>query len=202
VKWWPLFRRDPGDGREAEQRAQPRVDGHAQLTCSLGEIMDISMTGVRIACRGRVPDHAGKLEKFTLGDAQQQVPFTARVVRVNPTGFRRFELGLEFVGLSVQEQGVLRVLARIGPHATHAAPRKPRASEGGRDHYQVLGVSSDATPAQIRHAYLALARKYHPDASQRGETARLFQRVHEAYSVLKDAESRREYDGMRSLGAV
>jgi hypothetical protein len=149
-----------------------------------------------------VPDHAGKLEKFTLGDAQQQVPFTARVVRVNPTGFRRFELGLEFVGLSVQEQGVLRVLARIGPHATHAAPRKPRASEGGRDHYQVLGVAPDATPEQIRHAYLALARKYHPDASQRGETAKLFQRVHEAYSVLKDAESRREYDGMRALGAV
>ncbi len=32
-----------------------------------------------------------------------------------------------------------------------------------RTFYQVLGVSEDARPEQIRHAYRQLVRQYHPD---------------------------------------
>lgn len=68
------------------------------------------------------------------------------------------------------------------------------------DHYGILGVRPDADSGQIREAYHALARKYHPDHFQSsGEGLRnlvdqLFTMVTGAYSVLSDAGRRAVYD--------
>jgi molecular chaperone DnaJ len=61
------------------------------------------------------------------------------------------------------------------------------------DHYALLGVSRDASRAEIRRAYRLLALKLHPDRAGYGSTM-LFQRVAEAYRVLSDAASRSAYD--------
>jgi molecular chaperone DnaJ len=60
-------------------------------------------------------------------------------------------------------------------------------------HYQVLGVVSTATPAEIREAYRAQARIWHPDRSRTGSSDRMA-RLNEAYRVLSDPGRRAVYD--------
>lgn len=63
------------------------------------------------------------------------------------------------------------------------------------DLYAVLGVPRDATNAEIKHAYLALARQHHPDKNQ-GTTllGTHFQQIAKAYATLSNPESRATYD--------
>lgn len=70
-------------------------------------------------------------------------------------------------------------------------------------HYEVLGVSSDATASQIRRAYLALAREYHPDYHTDSQTAAAaaeeqMRVINLAWQVLNNDAGRAAYD--RSLG--
>ena len=68
-------------------------------------------------------------------------------------------------------------------------------AEAKRDYYEVLGVSRSASDAEIKKAYRALAKKYHPDMNPGDEEAeKKFTEASEAYAVLSDAEKRRQYD--------
>lgn len=66
------------------------------------------------------------------------------------------------------------------------------------NHYATLGVSPDATPAEVRKAYKRLALVHHPDkvpaSAQAAATVR-FRAVKEAYDVLGDPDKRALYDG-------
>lgn len=61
------------------------------------------------------------------------------------------------------------------------------------DYYAVLGVSRDASDAEIKRAFRELARKHHPDVSP-DNTGEAFREINEAYAVLSDAEARARYD--------
>ena len=72
-----------------------------------------------------------------------------------------------------------------------------------KDYYAVLGVSKEASDAEIKKAYRKLARENHPDASPDDPGAeKRFKEVGEAYSVLGDPTKRQEYDELRRLGAA
>ena len=59
----------------------------------------------------------------------------------------------------------------------------------------MLGVSRSASDAEIKKAYRALAKKYHPDMNPGDKEAeKKFKEASEAYAVLSDAEKRRQYD--------
>lgn len=57
--------------------------------------------------------------------------------------------------------------------------------------YDLLGLSRDATPSQIKSAFRRAAKQSHPDA---GGDADQFQRLKAAYEVLSDEEARKYYD--------
>ena len=62
------------------------------------------------------------------------------------------------------------------------------------DYYQILGVSRDASPEQIKKAYRQLAMKLHPDVATEPGAGDRFKKVAEAYEVLQDAKKRDLYD--------
>jgi hypothetical protein len=59
-------------------------------------------------------------------------------------------------------------------------------------HYEVLGVAPDAAPAEVRRAYLTLARRHHPDRAG-GDAARM-RTINDAWATLGDPARRRQYD--------
>jgi len=73
-------------------------------------------------------------------------------------------------------------------------------SENTETHYETLGVAQTADQVEIRRAYLAAARKWHPDGhldrspqeASRADSA--MRRVNEAWKVLGSLESRQVYD--------
>ncbi len=63
-----------------------------------------------------------------------------------------------------------------------------------KDYYEVLGVSRNATPEEIKSAYRKLALQYHPDRNKSPDAEEMFKGISEAYAVLSDEEKRRQYD--------
>ncbi|POC79397.1 molecular chaperone DnaJ, partial [Vibrio vulnificus] len=62
------------------------------------------------------------------------------------------------------------------------------------NHYEVLGVSRDATGEEIKKAYRKLARQYHPDVYDGDDAEEKFKNVSHAYEVLSDPQKRQVYD--------
>lgn len=62
------------------------------------------------------------------------------------------------------------------------------------DYYEILGVSRDAAPEEIKKAYRRLARQMHPDVASEPDAAEKFKKVSEAYEVLRDPNKRAVYD--------
>jgi curved DNA-binding protein CbpA len=82
----------------------------------------------------------------------------------------------------------------FGPHRT-----------GKTDYYDVLGISRNATPKEIRDGYYRAAKKWHPDKNKQDPNAEVrFKSISEAYEVLSDPEKRKIYDqhGIDGLDAA
>ena len=65
----------------------------------------------------------------------------------------------------------------------------------GKDYYQILGVSRNASEKEIKQAYRRLARKHHPDLNPGDKSAEAkFKEINAAYEVLSNPEKRKKYD--------
>src|SRR5258705_2057189 len=64
-----------------------------------------------------------------------------------------------------------------------------------RDYYEILGVSRDVDPDELKKAYRKLAHQFHPDKNPNNPEAEAqFKEASEAYAILSDDEKRAQYD--------
>jgi DnaJ-class molecular chaperone len=77
---------------------------------------------------------------------------------------------------------------------------------GELDYYQILHLQRDASPREIKLAYHASSRAFHPDANRHLDAelqvaiANIAKGITEAYQVLREARRRRAYDELLSTG--
>ena len=122
------------------------------VSCPLGELLDLSGTGMRVAVKGRCPLKVGQQLPMRLKTTQGSIPVTARIVWKKRTGLLgNYELGCHFEGLKPNLSLALATIARFGfvaadevraaggrsPSAAAAesrgepGPDRPRPSVGG-----------------------------------------------------------------------
>lgn len=69
-----------------------------------------------------------------------------------------------------------------------------------KTHYDVLGVPKTADAKELKRAYRKLVKEFHPDvAKKKGPSAaKAFEEITAAWSVLSDADKRRDYDAAQT----
>ncbi|PPQ66118.1 hypothetical protein CVT26_010919 [Gymnopilus dilepis] len=108
----------------------------------------------------------------------------------------RQTLGLQSRTLCHYRSKCLRLHPSPTPSVLHTRQfhsTNPR-SASTKNPYEVLGVKPDATPAEIKKTYFALARKYHPDTNPDKNARDKFVEIQDAYDILKDEKKRAAYD--------
>ena len=70
----------------------------------------------------------------------------------------------------------------------------------GKDYYNILGVSREASEEEIKKGYRKMALKYHPDKNKDPGAEEKFKEISEAYEVLSDTDKRAAFDRYGSDG--
>ncbi len=194
------------------------------VRCMLGDVVDVSSTGLRVRGKGAPPAAAAQVIHLNVCTEGQKVNCAARIVWSRRVGFRSFEVGLEFVNTSRGARAAIVQFARYGfvgssnqemddgfastepagaqpSAAAKSSGTKPQASATVEieNLYAILNVKPNAAADEIRSAYRSIARECHPDVAKSPEAAERFALISKAYSVLRDPDTRKRYDAMLGL---
>ncbi|HEB61413.1 MAG TPA: hypothetical protein ENJ06_06270 [Phycisphaeraceae bacterium] len=180
------------------------------VSCDLGELIDLSNSGIRLSSKHKPGLQIGELTTLNLSAPDGSLRLRAHLVWLKRISLRRFEMGFTFINVRADVAVQLDSLLNTG--RLHAAEQSSAGGYGTNtrswsrpdkiaeepDYYAVLGVSRDASDEEIRLAFRTLARKYHPDAGGNEATSAEFARTTEAYRILRDPELRRQFDRKRA----
>jgi hypothetical protein len=112
-------------------------------------------------------------------------------------GFRTYDVGLQFAGVTPGTIRAIKCLAQFGfvtaaggASSTYTPPMSKAASAADARvtrAREVLNVGEDATLAEIQRAYHKLALTCHPDANHGPDAERRFAEIVDAHRTLRDA---------------
>lgn len=214
---------EPGDAGWRVRKAE-RFGG-ATVRCALGEVEDLSASGMRVLCQGKPPVKPGGVVPIRLRFGDGSLQLQAQVRWSKRKGLKTHEIGLSFVNLKPGMAKVLEAVARFGmasaakqmddsgvaghgPGAKQPAgkTKNEQAKQAGAtmleaelpNYYQILGLKPDATDGQIKAAYRRLAVALHPDHNSEPDAMQRFEAINEAYHVLSDRLRRESYQRMAS----
>jgi hypothetical protein len=158
------------------------------LRSPLGEVKDISASGVCVAVGGRGRERdlvRGRIIPLQLDTPAGRLEFLARVTWVRKTRQGR-EVGFSLLDVKPPVAKLLRQLGRYGfvfPPSDSTDPHEqPRIPP---DLCKILEIRPDASDDEILHAYRRIAMQYHPDRNRSGDAAERFQQGAEAYRKIK-----------------
>ncbi len=69
------------------------------------------------------------------------------------------------------------------------------------NHYEILGVPTNASQEEIQRRFRELSLKFHPDKETSSLSQQTMKQIIEAYNTLKDSQKRKEYDDILQLGS-
>jgi hypothetical protein len=101
----------------SEPSANARRGGRVRVEmigCSLGDVLDISVSGMRAGLRGNAPEQGAQMP-VTVQGLTSRIELKGRIVWVRRTGWRRFEVGVNFEDVSDEARAQLVAIARAAP---------------------------------------------------------------------------------------
>ncbi len=175
-----------------------RLKRHApsSLACQLGDVLDVSGSGMRVMGKGLKLVKIGQVYPVTLLIAGKSIQVQAQALWKQPSGLLKRQIGFRFVKMKPGLEHAIQSLLEHGfvPETTSDAEATPKTRVGATldmpNYFNVLGLDHDATPDDIRKAYRSLARRWHPDSNHSAEAAEKFEAIQQAYGVLKDEHQR------------
>ncbi len=212
-------------------REHERV-GSQGISCHLGQVLDISGGGMRVRTEATPGVAKGDQCNFGVRSSRHQVSVRGQIVWTRRVGWKQFEIGVRWLDASPVHVQLLLQLARYGfvnieetkgdavPPSSAGGTSNSSKSSGAastagtseraaptpgvtvEDLYAVLAVSRTSKHDEIQAAFRLLARQLHPDVNKDPGAAEQFTQVNKAYSVLRDAETRRRYDILLAGGSI
>ncbi|MCC6284773.1 MAG: DnaJ domain-containing protein [Phycisphaerales bacterium] len=178
--------------RRQRDRAHPRIVREG-LRSMFGQVLDISLSGVRVALEPDAEISPGDVRTFWVRGADGGLALRGRVRWLKEAkGEEPRRCGLALEGLTPALRHQLQALIEGRPAEAPALALQVEV----QDLYLVLGVARDASQETMRRAYHTLARALHPDCSTSRDAADRFTLVSKAYKVLRDPDLRARYDRM------
>ena len=177
------------------------------VKCELGDVVDLSRSGMRISAKGKPPIRLRQTAMATLKFNGRQVKVQVQARWIKRRGLRRHHIGLMFLNVSDSVANVIESVAKYGficddpelgsvatPKAKKQSNRLVTMTLDLPDYYQMLDVGRDASEDELQNAYRRLAQAYHPDINKAPDAEERFIEIKRAYEILSDPEQRESYD--------
>ncbi len=179
------------------------------MSCPLGDVLDLSASGMKIGSSGKPAVSKGELKQFVLRTTKQTLTLSGRVqwIRRQSPLSKRYEIGVRFVDTRPSIREAVAAFAQygfIGPgaqklsHERVASATIYKTSKVVEDYYKFLSVDRRATQPEIRRAFWVLAKANHPDVTSDPCAEARFRKAIEAREVLLDTMKRRRFDDLLS----